>query len=68
MGWSNEGEDFAFRADQYSKSDALAQFVEVTKPALKNNHWVDYTAYEYNGETFYEIHYRGVVDESELSY
>lgn len=29
---------------------------------------VPYTAYEYDGKTFYTIIYRGIVDESELNY
>ena len=70
MGWNNGDktyEHFFFPADIYSKEDALAQFCQVQRETLKsNNRWYPYTAYEYDGETFYSIEYRGIADESEL--
>ena len=60
-------ESFSFPVESYSKEDALAQFHQVQKETLKsNNRWYPYTAYEYDGETFYSIEYCGIADESEI--
>ena len=45
----------------------MAQFKRVRKETLKNNSWYPYTAYEYEGETFYSIQYSGIADESEIN-
>ena len=70
MGWNSGDktyEHFFFPVDIYSKEDAIAQFRQVQKETLKsNNHWYPYTAYEYDGETFYSIQYRGIADENEI--
>ena len=39
---------------------------EIKKDTLKNNHWYTYTAFEYEGEVFYSIEYRGIATEDEL--
>jgi len=44
----------------------MSQFCPVQKETLKNNSWYPYTAYEYDGETFYSIEYSGIADESEI--
>ena len=70
MGWDNDDgtyEYFFFPVDEYSKEQAMAQFKTVRKETLKNNSWYPYTAYEYDGETFYSIQYSGIADESEIS-
>lgn len=70
MGWDNGDrtyEYFFFPVDEYSKEQAMAQFKTVRKETLKNNSWYPYTAYEYDGETFYSIQYSGIADESEIS-
>lgn len=70
MGWDNDDrtyEHFFFPVDEYSKEYAMAQFKAVRKETLKNNSLYPYTAYEYNGETFYSIRYRGTADESEIN-
>lgn len=70
MGWDNGNrtyEHFFFPVDEYSKEYAMAQFKAVRKETLKSNSWYPYTAYEYNGETFYSIQYRGTADESEIN-
>ena len=70
MGWANGDrtyEYFFFPVDEYSKEQAMAQFKTVRKETLKNNSWYPYTAYEYDGETFYSIQYSGIADESEIS-
>ena len=59
-------EHFFFPIDEFSKEDALSQFNSVQKETLKNNKWYPYTAYEYDGETFYSIEYRGTADEDEI--
>lgn len=69
MGWDNGDktyEYFFFPIDEYSKEDALSQFQRVQKETLKNDHWYPYTAYEFEGETFYSITYSGIADESEI--
>lgn len=69
MGWNNGDktyEYFFFPTDEFSKSDALSQFLPVQKQTLKNNTWYPYTAYEYDNETFYSIEYRGTVDEDKI--
>jgi len=68
QGWANEGEDFYFPVSEYTKDQAISEFVPVEKITEKNGHEFPYTAYEYNGDTFYEFIYRGVVDESDLNY
>ena len=70
MGWDNGDrtyEYFFFPVDEYNKEQAMAQFRTVRKETLKNNSWYPYTAYEYDGETFYSIQYSGIADESEIS-
>ena len=70
MGWDNGDrtyEYFCFPVDEYNKEQAMAQFRTVRKETLKNNSWYPYTAYEYDGETFYSIQYSGIADESEIS-
>ena len=70
MGWNNGDrayEYFFFPVDEYSKEQAMAQFKTVRKETLKNNSWYPYTAYEYDGETFYSIQYSGIADEGELN-
>lgn len=69
MGWDNGDrtyEHFFFPVDEYSKESAISQFAEVQRETLKNNNWYTYTAYEYDGEVFYSITYRGIADESEI--
>lgn len=70
MGWDNGDrtyENFFFPSDEYSKEDAIAQFHTVQRETLKdNNRWYSYTAYEYDGETFHSIEYRGIANESEI--
>jgi hypothetical protein len=68
QGWENEGEDFYFSVNFYSKEEAIAQFVPVEKYTERNNRTVSYTAYEYDGNTFYTVIYRGIVNDSELRY
>lgn len=70
MGWDNGDKTYAyffFPVNEYSKEQAMAQFRTVRKETLKNNSWYPYTAYEYDGETFYSIQYSGVADESDLN-
>ena len=70
MGWDKGDETyeyFFFPTDEYSKEEVIAQFSPVQKETLKNNNrWYSYTAYEYDGETFYSIEYSGIADESEI--
>lgn len=56
-----------FSVNQYSESDAIAQFQPVEKYTNKYNHIVPYTAYEYEGNTYHHIIYSGIVDESEIN-
>ena len=70
MGWDNGDKTYEylfFPVDKYSKEQAMAEFRRVTKQTLKNNSWYPYTAYEYDGETFYSIQYSGIADESEVN-
>lgn len=66
MGWSGDADCVWFDADLYSKEEAYAQFTPVQKESLKNNRWVTYTAYEYDGETYHHIQYMGIFDEDEM--
>ena len=45
----------------------MAKFQKVTKESLKNNHWAPYTAFEYDGKTYYSIQYSGIADEDEIN-
>lgn len=55
-----------FPADKYTKESAMDQFTPVSKETLKNNNWYSYTAYEYDGETYYSIVYSGLADENDF--
>ena len=49
-----------------SKEDAMGLFKPVEKEILKHNRWYPYTAYEYQGETFYSIQYSGLAEENKI--
>lgn len=52
-----------------SKEDALSQFNEVERTTITKysyNRSNPYTAYEYEGDLFYELNYVGVKTEEEL--
>ena len=66
MGWDSGYDYIFFPVDEFTSDSAMAQFSRLEKEALKNNHWVPYTAYEYDGETYYSIQYSGIADESEI--
>lgn len=69
MGWNNGDKTYEhifFPIDEFSKDEAMSQFKPVQKEALKNNSWYPYTAYEYDGEIFYSIEYRGIANENEI--
>lgn len=59
-------EHFFFPTVGYSKDDAIAEFTPVQKETLKYNNRYPYTAYEYEGEVFYSIEYRGTAREDEI--
>jgi hypothetical protein len=67
MGWDTGYDYIFFPVDEFSPDSAMAQFQKVTKETLKNNHWVPYTAFEYDGETYYSIQYSGIADEDEIN-
>ena len=67
MGWDTMYDYYPFPTDRYTKESAMAKFRSVEKETMKNNgHWYPYTAYEFNGETYYHIIYDGIYDESNL--
>ena len=66
QGWDSRTEGIWFDADYYTEGEARAQFVEVEKYTDKNNKSYSYTAYEYQGELFYEVEYMGVFDEDNM--
>lgn len=67
MGWDDEWEYFFFDTEEYTEDEAMAQFTPVEKETLKsNNRWYPYTAYEFEGETFYCIRYSGITDEDKI--
>lgn len=66
QGWDGRTEGIWFDADYYSEYDARAQFVEVEKYTEKNNARYSYTAYEYQGELFYEVEYMGLFDKDNM--
>ena len=68
MGWEQMYDYWTFPVEQYTKEEAIAQFLPVQKETLKNNNrWYTYTAYEYQGNTYYSIIYSGIADESEFN-
>ena len=71
MGWDNGDDTYAyffFATDEYTKEQAMAQFRPVQRETLKNNNrWYTYTAYEFDGETFYSIIYSGTATEDEIN-
>lgn len=66
QGWDKTAEGIWFDADDYTEEEAKAQFQEVQKESFKNDHWVTYTAYDYQGELFYDVQYLGVFDEDNM--
>ena len=67
MGWDQIYDYYPFPTDRYTKESALAEFCPVTKETMKNNgQWYKYTAYEFRGETYYDIIYDGIYDQSNL--
>ena len=68
MGWEQMYDYWTFPVEQSTKEEAIAQFLPVQKETLKNNNrWYTYTAYEYQGNTYYSIIYSGIADESEFN-
>lgn len=65
FGWDKETVWFSFPASEYTKDEALALFNTFTKYKYNRANGVEYpyTAYEYNGEEFYDIFYYGLKDE-----
>ena len=50
-----------------SEAEALGKFTAVTRETQKNNgRWYPYTAYEFDGKTYYSIRYLGCFTEAEL--
>lgn len=67
MGWDQMYDYYPFPTNKYTKESALAMFRPVTKETMKDNgQWYEYTAYEFEGETYYNIIYNGIFDESNL--
>ncbi|MRI86323.1 hypothetical protein GIY09_10750 [Aerococcaceae bacterium WS4759] len=69
IGWEDQLGDgtydyYFFPTSKYSESDVISLFTEVEKTTSKG---YPYTAYEYNGKTYYEIiHTIDTVHESYL--
>ncbi|MDY5440177.1 MAG: hypothetical protein SPG06_05365 [Eubacteriales bacterium] len=68
---------FVFPAEEFSESDGMGLFVEVTKYTRKNNNEYPYTAYEYQGlqycsdlygKQYYEVVYNGLFDENNVPF
>lgn len=58
IGWDQIYVCYPFPTDRYTKESAMAKFCPVTKETMKNNgQWYEYTAYEFEGETYYDIIY-----------
>ena len=67
MGWNQIYDYYPFSTDRYTEESALTEFCPVTKETMKNNgQWYKYIAYEFRGETYYDIIYDGIYDESNL--
>lgn len=66
FGYDSGYDYIPFPADEYTAESAMAQFIPVQKETLKSNHWYPYTAYEYDGETYYSVQYSGLVDANEF--
>ena len=63
----DKGYDYLFfPINKFSKEEALDQFQPVEKFTEKNNNIYPYTAYEYDGNTYYSVQYSGIADESEI--
>ncbi|KPG69642.1 hypothetical protein [Enterococcus sp. RIT-PI-f] len=63
---------FVYPEENFSQSDVMNLYVEVTKYTTKNNNEYPYTPYEYQGtqycselygKQYYEILYNGIFDE-----
>ena len=67
MGWEKIYDYYPFPVDKFTKESVLAMVCPVKKETLKNNgRWYEYTAYEFKGETYHDIIYDGIFDESNL--
>lgn len=67
LGWDDMYDYLYFPVDEYSESEAIAQFQPVEKYTGKNNEIYPYTAYEYDGNMYYKIIYSGIDDKSEIN-
>lgn len=68
---------FVFPADEFSQSEVMGFFMEVTKYTWKNNNEYPYTAYEYQGDDnyggeigkqYYDVIYDGLFDEDAVPF
>ena len=67
IGWDQMYDYYPFPTDRYTKESVLALFCPVTKETMKDNgQWYEYTAYEFEGETYYDIIYDGIFNESDV--
>ncbi|MCD7950510.1 MAG: hypothetical protein LUG12_09660 [Erysipelotrichaceae bacterium] len=67
LGWEQKYDYYVFPTNKFSEKEVLALFRPVKKRTLKaNNNFYDYTAYEYNGITYYKIINSGIFDENHL--
>ena len=67
QGWDAETEGIWFDAEDFTLDEAWKQFKEVKRQTLLDNgHWVDYTAYEYEGELFYKVFYLGLFEDDNM--
>ncbi|MHC5250513.1 hypothetical protein [Enterococcus sp. HY326] len=71
QGFAEEWETFFFPVIEFqSKEDVINEFNEVERQTISKfsyNHSNPYTAYEYEGELFYEIKYIGIKTEEEMN-
>ena len=67
MGWVDIYDYYPFPTDKYSEGSAKDQFRAVTRETEKDNgRFYEYTAYEIDGEIYYDIIYDGIYDENDL--
>ena len=65
FGWEDMYDHFFFATSEFSEHEALAQFEPVEKMTDKNGRVFPYIGYEFDGETFYSVEYRGTATQQE---
>ena len=63
MGWKKEQEGVWFDSETFTKEEAWDQFQRFEETTQKG---YPYTAYEYDGQKYHDVHYLGEFEDDDL--